>query len=54
MNINGFIEFCHQLFYKTFEILPLLGNGANYLFLSIMGVIFLYWLNIIRKTEHEG
>jgi len=53
MNINGAVDFLHQLFYKTFEILPILGNGANYLFLSAMGVIFLYWLNIIRKTAND-
>lgn len=54
MNINGAVDFLHQLFYKTFEILPMIGNSANYLFLSIMGAFFLYWLNILAKTSKEG
>lgn len=54
MSINSTVEFLHQLFYKTFEILPILGNGANYLFLSLMGLIFLYWLNVLAKTSKEN
>ena len=53
MNINGAVEFLHELFYKTFEILPMIGNSANYLFLSILGGFFLYWLNVLAKTPKE-
>lgn len=53
MNINGIVDFLHQLFYKTFEILPIIGNSANYVFLSIISVLFLYWLGVLAKARKE-
>ena len=53
MNLNGFFQFLHEFFYKTFEIMPVIGNSANYLFLSIMFVLFLYWLKVLAQTPNQ-
>ncbi len=53
MNLNGFFEFLHEFFYKTFEIMPVLGNGANYFFLSVMFVLVVYWLRVLAQTPKQ-
>jgi hypothetical protein len=50
MNINGIVEFLHAFFYKTFEILPILGNYANFFFIGIIFILFLYWISVLAKT----
>ncbi len=50
MNINGLVEFLQDFFYKTFEVLPMLGWFVNYLFLIIMFTLFIYWLTVLAKT----
>lgn len=50
MNINGIVEFLHAFFYKTFEILPVIGNKMNYAYIVILSVLFLYWLSILAKS----
>lgn len=55
MNINGIVEFLHEFFYKTFEVLPMIGWAANYFFLLVMFALFLYWLTVLAKTpKTEG
>lgn len=54
MNINGLVEFLHELFYKTFEVLPMLGNNANYAIIAAMTGVFLYWLRQLAKSTKES
>tara|TARA_B100000795_G_C22765180_1_gene425395 strand:- start:467 stop:631 length:165 start_codon:yes stop_codon:yes gene_type:complete len=53
MNINGIADFLHQFFYKTFEVLPMIGWAANYFFLIVMFLFFLYWLTVLAKYPSE-
>tara|TARA_Y100000589_G_scaffold305247_1_gene319053 strand:+ start:1316 stop:1483 length:168 start_codon:yes stop_codon:yes gene_type:complete len=50
MSINGIVYFLKDLFYSTFEVLPMIGWAANYLFLVIMFLLFVYWLTVLNKT----
>jgi hypothetical protein len=54
MNINGILDFLHEFFYKTFEVLPMIGWSANYFFFSIMFILFIYWLTVLNKTAKIG
>ena len=54
MNINGIVDFLHQLFYKTFEILPMLGQGTNYFFWLVITGFFFYWLRVLAKAPKEN
>lgn len=50
MAINDITEVLHDFFYKTFEVLPMIGWAANYFFLVVMFLLFLYWLSVLAKT----
>ena len=50
MNINGIVEILHEIFYSTFEVLPMIGWAANYFFFIIMFILFIYWLTVLNKT----
>lgn len=50
MSINGIVYFLKDLFYGTFEVLPMLGWAANYFFLIVMFLLFIYWLSVLNKT----
>ncbi len=50
MNLNVIVDFLHELFYSTFEVLPMIGWAANYFFLIVMFMLFIYWLTVLNKT----
>ncbi|MFN3951675.1 MAG: DUF6341 family protein [Thermaurantimonas sp.] len=43
-----------DFFEWTFQILPVLGNLPNILFLLIGFVAFIYWMNEMRKHQKAG
>jgi hypothetical protein len=51
MNVNVIVEFLKAFFYKTFEILPVIGNSLNYLYIVILFVLFVYWLSVLAKNQ---
>ena len=50
MSINGIVYFLKDLFYGTFEVLPMIGWAANYFFLIVMFLLFIFWLSVLNKT----
>jgi len=52
--MTEFWYFLGDVFYKTFEILPFLGNWANLAFLIISFVLFFYWVAEMIKHEKAG
>ena len=54
MSINGIVAFLHELFYATFEILPILGQKTNYFFWIIITVLFFYWLRVLASTPKKS
>ncbi len=54
MNMNSFFHAIHAFAYSTFELLPVLGDVANWGFISIMFLIFVYWLRVLAKDAKAG
>ena len=52
--MNAFFYGLKSFFYATFELLPVLGDVANWGFISIMSILFLYWLNVLAKEAKEN
>ena len=43
-----------KIFEFTFQILPVLGNNLNYLFMAIIAGLGIYWLREMLKHEKAG
>ncbi|MCX6183437.1 MAG: hypothetical protein NT150_16125 [Bacteroidetes bacterium] len=54
MTMNSFFYGIKSIFYATFEFLPPLGDIANWGFIGIMSILFLYWLNVLAKDAKAG
>jgi ABC-type multidrug transport system permease subunit len=54
MNLNVIVDFLHELFYSTFEVLPMIGWAANYFFLVVMFMLFIYWLTVLNKKQKKN
>ncbi|MFM7021481.1 MAG: hypothetical protein ACKOXB_00770 [Flavobacteriales bacterium] len=52
--MNSFFYGIKSIFYATFELLPPLGDIANWGFISIMSLLFLYWLSVLAKNSKES
>lgn len=51
---NNFIYGLGEFFEWTFGILPMLGNGFNYLIMIVMTVFFFYWMGQMSKHKKAG
>lgn len=51
MNLNVVADFLHAFFYKTFEILPIIGNSLNYVYIVVLFGLFIYWLSVLAKNQ---
>lgn len=49
MSLNSFFTSLQDFFYATFEILPVIGNGATWFFSLTIGALFLYWTGVLAK-----
>jgi hypothetical protein len=49
MSLNSFFASLQDFFYATFEILPVIGNGATWFFSLTIGALFLYWTGVLAK-----
>ena len=54
MSWNNFVYGLGDFFEWTFQILPVLGNGFNYLLMLIMVVLFIYWMGQMVKYNRAG
>ena len=54
MPIRDFFNSVGDLFEWTFELLPVLGNGANYFFMAVGVVYFGYWMSQMFKHSAAG
>ncbi|MDX5325920.1 MAG: hypothetical protein LPK80_06630 [Bacteroidota bacterium] len=54
MTWRNLFEGLGDFFEWTFQILPILGNTMNYLFMAIGTVMFIYWLGQMRKHARAG
>jgi hypothetical protein len=54
MQVKDIIEGLGDFLLSTFEILPVLGNLPNFIFLAIGSVLFLYWMGQMRKHAQAG
>lgn len=54
MQVKDIVNALGDFFLWTFEMLPVLGNGPNILFLAIGSVLFLYWMGQMRKFNKAG
>jgi hypothetical protein len=43
-----------DLFYATFEIMPLAGPTINLAIMIIIAVLFLYWMGQLMKFRSQG
>jgi tellurite resistance protein TehA-like permease len=43
-----------DIFQASFEILPLLGNSANYFFMAIIALLLIYWTGQLIKFKRQG
>jgi hypothetical protein len=54
MTFTDFVYAMQTFFEATFEILPILGNSPNYLFILIGIAGFFYWLNLQVKYNRAA
>ena len=54
MSWNDFVYGLGDFFEWTFQILPVLGNVVNYLFLALGFVFFFYWMGQMAKHNRQG
>tara|TARA_B100001142_G_scaffold172756_1_gene172330 strand:+ start:21207 stop:21377 length:171 start_codon:yes stop_codon:yes gene_type:complete len=54
MPFRFFFESLGKIFEFTFQILPVLGNNLNYLFMAIIAGLGIYWLREMLKHEKAG
>ena len=54
MQIKDIVYALGDFFEWTFEILPVLGNSVNYLFLALGFIFFFYWMGQMAKHNREG
>ncbi len=54
MPLRNFFESLGDFFEATFEILPVLGNSANYFFMAVGVGYFIYWMNKMVKYNAAG
>jgi hypothetical protein len=54
MPFRFFLESLGKIFEFTFQILPILGNNLNYLFMAIIAGLGIYWLREMLKHQKAG
>lgn len=54
MRINELCESIADIFEATFQILPALGNGANWFFIAMGFVGLFFWLNMQNNYTKEA
>ena len=54
MPLRSFFEGLGEFLEWTFQLLPLLGNSANYLFMAIGAGLGIYWIREMRKHQKAG
>lgn len=54
MPLRSFFEGLGDFLDWTFQILPFLGNSANYLFMAVGAGLGVYWLMEMRKHQKAG
>lgn len=54
MNLNGLFKFIHEFSYKTFEIIPIIGEATNLFFMLAGAGLFLYWLKVLASSSKQG
>ncbi len=52
--MNAFFYGLKSIFYATFELLPPLGDIANWGFIGIMSILFLYWMSVLTKDAKDA
>ena len=51
MPFRFFFESLGKIFEFTFQILPILGNNLNYLFMAVIAGLGIYWLREMLKHQ---
>lgn len=54
MSWNDLIYGLGEFFWKTFEILPVLGNNFNYLLMVVGSAAALYWIMQLVKFSGQA
>lgn len=54
MQVKDIVYAIGDFFEWTFEILPVLGNIPNYLFVVLGALFFLYWMGQMVKFKRAG
>lgn len=54
MPLREFFTALGDFFEWTFEMLPALGNGANYFFMLVGVIYFFYWMGQMFKHKAAG
>ena len=54
MPLRSFFEGLGEFLEWTFQILPFLGNSANYLFMAIGAGLGIYWIREMRKHRKQA
>jgi hypothetical protein len=54
MQIKDIVEGLGDFLLWTFEILPLLGNLPNFLFIAIGAIFFAYWISQMVGHSRRG
>lgn len=54
MNWNDAIYGLGDFFWYTFELLPKLGNGFNYLIIVVGTIMILWWISQLVKFANQA
>lgn len=54
MPLRNFFEALGDFFEWTFQILPILGNNLNYVFMLIITGFTLYWFREMNRQRKAG
>jgi uncharacterized BrkB/YihY/UPF0761 family membrane protein len=54
MQVKDIVDAIGDFFEWTFEILPVLGNIPNLIFLILGFLFFFYWMGQMRKHKRAG
>jgi hypothetical protein len=54
MPLRSFFEGLGDFLNWTFQLLPFLGNSANYLFMATIAGLGIYWIIQMRKHQKAG